>query len=547
MNIRKTIIILGFFLVAFIGGIFRFYKLSSYPVSLSMDEAAIGYNAYSILKTGKDEHGEKLPLAFTSVGDYKPPVDVYLTVPSVALFGLSEFSVRFPVALLSVLSVVVFILILRELKFSWFSATAGGFWLAISPWHVYFSRASFEAITALFFLLLGLLLILYWVRKKQGFSLVLSVISFSLSVWAYHSTRFFVPILVLSLIFLFRNRFISLLKNRRLLFLTICFTAIFAIPFIRLAIFTPAIRTRAAVTSILRESNLALNLHNGNYKNFGELIFNNDLYLVFHHWTGKYLNYFDFRFWFWKGLEFTPPGYLDMGLLYLVDLPIFLLGIYAIYISKNKILKNLSVFWFFCGPLAASFTMNEQHPLRALVWLPFFGFVWTNGIDFLKNHFRKLVFVYFFLILINIVYFYNIYFIQFPYFYSEYWQYGYKQNALFACENKTKYDKIFITDTFGSYGPESTGIPYIYVLFYCKYNPESYLGNNRQIDNIYTKRMDGENDINTKNLLFIASPWDLPLNLIPQKQIIKKIDFLNGRPAFYYVETGKQGGKIKFK
>jgi len=59
-----------------IGIILRFWQLTKYPVSLSMDETAIGYNAYSILKTGKDEWGEFLPLAFKSVGDYKPPVNV---------------------------------------------------------------------------------------------------------------------------------------------------------------------------------------------------------------------------------------------------------------------------------------------------------------------------------------------------------------------------------------------------------------------------------------------------------------------------------------
>ena len=53
-----------------ISTIFRFWQLSSYPVSLSMDEVAIGWNAYSILKTGHDEWGEFLPLAFKSAGEF---------------------------------------------------------------------------------------------------------------------------------------------------------------------------------------------------------------------------------------------------------------------------------------------------------------------------------------------------------------------------------------------------------------------------------------------------------------------------------------------
>lgn len=40
-----------------LSGVLRLYKLSDIPVGLYADEASIGYNAYSILKTGRDEHG----------------------------------------------------------------------------------------------------------------------------------------------------------------------------------------------------------------------------------------------------------------------------------------------------------------------------------------------------------------------------------------------------------------------------------------------------------------------------------------------------------
>ena len=40
----------------------RFFNLSNNPPSLYWEEAALGYDAYSILKTGKDFHGH---LAFS--------------------------------------------------------------------------------------------------------------------------------------------------------------------------------------------------------------------------------------------------------------------------------------------------------------------------------------------------------------------------------------------------------------------------------------------------------------------------------------------------
>ena len=80
--------------------IFRVYYVTKVPPSLSWDEVAIGYNAYSILKTGRDEHGKFLPFdAFVSYGDYKPPLAIYATVPFVAIFGLGDLAVRLPPAL----------------------------------------------------------------------------------------------------------------------------------------------------------------------------------------------------------------------------------------------------------------------------------------------------------------------------------------------------------------------------------------------------------------------------------------------------------------
>ncbi|MBM3208997.1 4-amino-4-deoxy-L-arabinose transferase, partial [Candidatus Shapirobacteria bacterium] len=42
--------------------ILRVYKLGEYPVGITWDEPALGYNAYSILKTGRDEYGKLLPI-----------------------------------------------------------------------------------------------------------------------------------------------------------------------------------------------------------------------------------------------------------------------------------------------------------------------------------------------------------------------------------------------------------------------------------------------------------------------------------------------------
>ena len=57
------------FLIVILAFLLRFYQLSTNPPGLNLDEVAIGYNAYSILRTGRDEYGKFLPIVFRSHDD----------------------------------------------------------------------------------------------------------------------------------------------------------------------------------------------------------------------------------------------------------------------------------------------------------------------------------------------------------------------------------------------------------------------------------------------------------------------------------------------
>ena len=71
-------------IVLTIAFLIRFINLNSTP-ALNPDEAALGYNAYSLIETGKDEHGTSWPLHFKSFGDFKPGGYVYLAIPFVKI------------------------------------------------------------------------------------------------------------------------------------------------------------------------------------------------------------------------------------------------------------------------------------------------------------------------------------------------------------------------------------------------------------------------------------------------------------------------------
>ena len=89
MKNKLTYIILG--LIIILAGFLRFYKLDQIPASLNWDEIAAGYNAYTIANWGADEYGNRFPIVFTSFGDDKHPVHIYLTAIVVKIFGLSDF------------------------------------------------------------------------------------------------------------------------------------------------------------------------------------------------------------------------------------------------------------------------------------------------------------------------------------------------------------------------------------------------------------------------------------------------------------------------
>ena len=108
--------ILILLLVLSIGIFLRFYHLNDIPPGLNPDEASHGYNAYSILQTGKDRYGQTLPLAFRSLGTYLLPMYTYFSVIPVAFFGPTVFSIRLISVFSSILLIILSLLIAFQIK-----------------------------------------------------------------------------------------------------------------------------------------------------------------------------------------------------------------------------------------------------------------------------------------------------------------------------------------------------------------------------------------------------------------------------------------------
>ena len=157
------IIILGFIL--------RVVALNRFPVGFTPDEASFGYDAYSLLQTGKDQWGNTFPVVLKSFGDFKAPLYSYLAVPFVALLGLTKEAVRLPNVLVGIGAILVTYLVVKKLTDEKIGLMAA-FLLAISSWHIMMSRGAFEANLTTFFIPLKHILMKNVTLSEMSFGVV---------------------------------------------------------------------------------------------------------------------------------------------------------------------------------------------------------------------------------------------------------------------------------------------------------------------------------------------------------------------------------------
>jgi len=506
----------------------RFYQLGKNPPHLNWDEAALGYNAYSILKTGRDEYGIKFPLYFRSFDDYKPPMYVYLAIPSVALFGLDDWAVRLPSALLGTLTVAMMYFLVKEILDNSRLAVLSAFFLAISPWHLQFSRVAFEANVALFFTVSGAWAFLKGIKRAKF--LIPSAIFFSFALYSYHSPRVFIPLLGLGLAFLFRKK---LFKAWRYCLLAVIIGMIICLPLIKIMTSTEG-QMRIRGTSIfaypmklLDQASERMNEDRLQGFLFGRFFHNRRL-VYFKTALDGYLLHFNLNWLFLKGNinRHHAPG---VGLLYLWELPFVLAGIYFLIKKKPKFYQVIFL-WLLFAPVPAASTLQIPHAVRTLnMVIPLHIFTACGFYVFLENiRERKflikncLLFSVCCLLLINFIYYLHQYYVHMPLDWSDDWQYGRKEMVLVAENLKDKYNEIIVSTELEK--------SYMFFLYYLKYNPQKYLSQGgtvsggfaetgNQVDKYKFRPINWEKERRGKDVLLIGSPEDFPKGISAIKTI----------------------------
>ncbi len=528
------------YLILILAFLVRFIDLAHTP-ALNPDEAALGYNAYSLIQTGKDEHGISWPLHFKSFGDYKPGGYVYLTIPFIKLLGLNPLSVRLPNLILSLLTILFLYKLVLILSKSETLSLYSSIVLAISPWHIHFSRGAWESQTALSFIVIGSYYFFKSIKSSKFLpNFFLFVFFYVLSLYFYHSVRLVAPLLALSLVIIY---FKFLIKKLPQILIPVFFGAILALPVLFSFLHNGGTARFGGVgltadQGPIWRSNELLNQHQG-VKLTNRLIHNKRLlYLI--SWAQKYTSHFDLNFLAINGDEVPRSKVPEMGQIYLIEVPLLILGL--IFLFKTKIYssktKSFIISFLLIAPIASSLTFQAPSALRSLPLVIPISMLISLGIYSLFNLFKlrrqyfisKLVSVFLiFIYLFSFVYYLDAYFFHYAKRYPFAWQYQFDQLVPYLESQKSQYQNIYVTNKYDQ--------PYILFLFFSQYPPAKIQS---QIQLTPPDNFGFSTVLGYDNYHFGKINWDdIPLGSLVvaadeniPTQPDKIIYFSNGSPAF---------------
>lgn len=454
------------FLIILLAFILRFYQLDRVPAGIYVDEAAHGYNAYSLLTTGKDEYGKQFPILMRSFGTYSSPLYDYLTIIPVKLIGLNEISVR----LISAISgIVIVVIVLRQ-----FGALTG-LVVATAPIFILTSRAAYEPNLGLVLLLLGSVLAFKAGRHPRLLLLAFPILS--LSAYGYHAER----LVATAVIVFFSLKYLS----KKVIFLLL------ASLFLALIIQIPFLSVSSTQGASARLSGLGVE---------------GTLYQKIFSFIRLYLAYLSPSNLFNKPDPDPQRSFTDLSAFYWWMVIPFVFGIYSFI--KDKLWANINGQYFIVlllvSPILGSLTRDYFSTLRALPLFIVIAWLIALGLRIMV----KYKYVYIVLLLISILELYsNLVLLKHEK--SSIWNYEYKSlfQALSAYRDKnividnTRSKPVYILEAF--YNKTSSSI--LQSRFnhdqLADYYSQIYYENNLRIGNIEYRPINWKDDSYKEQIL----------------------------------------------
>src|SRR3989344_4868988 len=569
-KITKNILLV---LILISAAVLRLWKLDKVPVSLFSDELDVGYQAYSFINTGRDYFGNFLPLHFQSYADFRAPLYIYSSIPTVFIFGITPWGLRLPAAIFGILGVYLLYLLVVEIGGYWKNqsrekievfALFSAFILAFSPWHLQYSRAAFEVTQLLLLYLCGFYF--FFKGVKDGKYIWISGLFFLLTPWSYSTAKLFTPLLMVYLFYLFRKKINMSVKQKLLTFSILCllwlpliyvnFFQGAAFRFKYISIFTDPTTIGAIQTLRLDDAQMRRRYGGGIGQKISSRLMHNKYIIWQEKILDNYLQSFSTGFLFIEGDPNLRHSISGLGQFYKVEMIALLLGVILLASSSlDRKIKYLLLFWIIAGIFPSAVTRDGgKHATRLILILPPIVLVIAYGLT--ETIFRftakyKYVFIslFFGFWAFQFTVYTHIYWTHNPWYSERSWHAGYKEMVTILKEYQNRYNKIILSN--------ANDDPRIFLASYYPYDPTIWqkgtsrefvkgFGELEHIEKYYFGQP--EVDIGIENLsqvlsddgLYIAAAREIDGNLImdPQKTpeglvLVKAISYPSGEPAFY--------------
>lgn len=553
----------------------RIWGITSIPPSLYWDEMDVGYQAYSILKTGKDYFGNYPGLIVQSFADYRAPTFIYTAIPFVAILGLNSLAVRLPAAFFGTLNVLLIYLLAQILFKSKKIGLLCALMVSLSPWNIQYSRMAFEATLMLSLFLAGLVTFLRGLKNSKW--LIPAGFLFGLTVLTYNTAKLFVPLIYLILILIYirkKNMNKNFWIGSGILSLILALSlyssffqgggqrfseiSVFSDPqivyqtdFLR----SESTKSYSKSTEIGQETRL-----------LDKLIYNKATYIL-DKISRNFLTAFSPDFLFISGDPNLRHSPARIGEFYRIEYITILFGLGFLFFNLKRGDKSslLVLLWVILAPLPAVITRDGgTHATRLFFLFPALNLISALGIFFIWQMLPKklnqavlaglgLIWVF------GIIFFVNYYFGAYKIESAKYFQYGFPQAIQEALKHKDSYDYVIIDDR-----KDSALMSY---LFETKYDPALFQSQihslnfniaefqGEKINNLIFLRpetRDWENifgkNLIDKNYLLVVSAAQfeeetvrkVPEKLTANQQLLDVIYDSNNAAVFYVIESKKK-------
>lgn len=443
-----------FVAIIFLGGVLRFLKLGEIPNGTTPDEATYIYNAYSIWLTKHSITGAYLPFSFNIFNSFSP-IPIYIIASFVGLIDLTLFAARLPFAILGTVDILLIFLIAHKLFRNYTIALFAAFILAISPWHIQVSKIAYDGAFSLFFYLLGIYIFL---KMKDWGNILWSLPVFFLGFYSYHGTKLFLLCFIPLLLFTYRDE----LSKRKKEMITFLFGMVFiGLSFLYVEKVQGVTRQNILLSNNMKEVGKVVDFER--YANTAPTVLKNLLsnkMLVSSRIAREnYLHAFSPEYLFLQGetgYNGKIYGTMSRGVMYIIELPLVLLGILYLLRMKKQV-RNFLLLSLLLAPLPSAFTIDQSYGMRSIMMLPFLSIIAGCGIYEFFSQIKRMkkilyyasaaIFIFLYVFLVT-EYLYQFYF-RYSIYASEAWFHSTKDVAAYIEEQKGNYAEILIVDSGG--------------------------------------------------------------------------------------------------